>query len=130
MRCLAKVCTRNDTVSLSFYHHVTREITWCQNLPDSCKDLQPRPWRCVRGQTASLPHLGIEMDHYVLGFQNASYFYLRLYYDYKYLIKSDIADFLCGLFNRWDDDQSRSFLIGNGCLVFFLPFLCHHEHLY
>lgn len=93
-----------------------------ENLPDAAKDLQPQPWRCIGGQTASLPHLGIKMDHYVLHFQNASCFYFRVYYDYKYLIRSDIADFLCGLFNRWDDDQSKSFLIGNGCLVFPYPF--------
>ena len=65
------------------------------------------------------------MDHYVLGFQNASYFYFRLYYDYKYLIRSDIADFLCGLFNRWDDDKER---VGKKLDIHFLLEIIYFDH--
>lgn len=87
--------------------------------PNTCKDLQIWTWRCGGGQTSSLSHLEIEVNHYVMYFPNVSYFYLRLYYGYKYLLRSNIADFLCGPFNIWKNDQRILFLTGNGSIVFF-----------
>lgn len=98
---------------------LTRQITWYQGIYQTPAEICSDGLGVVVEDRLHLGHTwGLKWTINVLYFQTVSYFCFRLCYVYKYLMRSNIADFLCGLFNRWNDDQSKSFLIRNRTIVF------------